>query len=379
LVHVRSEVKVLYFSKGYTPHDFRFLNRLAETDYAVYFMHMEESLFSREDRPVPKGVTKIAWEGGGKPLRLSNVWKNRRGVKQVLKDLQPDLIHAGPVQITAFLTAMTGYRPLVTMSWGYDLLSDAQSGFGRWIARYTLGKSTVFLCDSDAVAQVARALGMPRERIIQFPWGVDLDHFAPGEGSEVREALGWENATILLSTRNWEMIYGVDIVCKAFTDIVRIDENTRLLVLGDGSLRDQIESILHSSGVENRVHLAGFVPSNDLPKYYQAADLFISASHVDGSSISLLEAMACGIPAIVSDIPGNQEWVKPEVNGWLFPDGSSEVLAKTMLAAIQDPERLKRYGERARQIAEERADWERNSQGLLDAYQLALSVERERS
>jgi glycosyltransferase involved in cell wall biosynthesis len=372
-------VKVLYFSKGYTPHDYRFLSRLAETDYAVYFLHLGKSAFDREDQPIPENITKIAWSGGGRCLGLSNILKNKRGLKRVLRDLQPSLVHAGPVQETAFLTALTGYRPLLTMSWGSDLLLNAKKGFGRWIARYTLGKSTVFICDSDVVSDVSQGMGMSKERIIQFPWGVDLAHFSPGKGNEVRDELGWEDATVLLSTRSWEPIYGVDIVCQAFMDVARTVENVNLLLLGDGSLRSQIERIFRSSGLENRVHLAGFRRLEDLPKYYRAADLYISASHVDGSSISLLEAMACGIPPIVSDIPGNREWVTPGENGWWFADGSSQFLAETVLDALGNPERLQRYGEKSRQIAEERADWRKNSECLLDAYQLAVSIEREHS
>jgi glycosyltransferase involved in cell wall biosynthesis len=371
-------VKALYFSRDYTPHDHRFLSRLAKTDFDVYFMQMEGFSFNREDRPIPEGITKIAWDRRGQSSGLGNIWNNRKGFRTVLNDLQPDLVHAGPVQETSYLTALVGYSPLVTMSWGFDLLLGARKGLGRRIASYTLGKTAVFLCDCDAVAQVAHSLGMPSERIIQFPWGVDLDHFSPGEGKGLREALGWEGATILLSTRNWEPIYGVEIVCQAFVDVARENEDTRLLLVGDGSLRDEIERIIRASGFENRVHLAGYVSMDALPQYYRSADLYISASHVDGSSISLLEAMACGIPPLVSDIPGNQEWVKPGVNGWVFPDGSSEVLAETILAVMENPEQLRSFGESCRQIAEERADWNTNSQKLLDAYKLALSIERER-
>ncbi|OGO19498.1 MAG: hypothetical protein A2Z14_04010 [Chloroflexi bacterium RBG_16_48_8] len=379
MVDVGSQVKILYFSKGYTPHDHRFLSYLAETDYAVYFMQLEKLLFTRENRPLPEGITTVTWGGGGKPLRLTNLFKFKRDLERVLRDLRPDLVHAGPVQKGGFLTALTGFSPLITMSWGSDLLLDARMGLGRWIAKYTLGKTTVLLCDCDAVAEVAQELGMPRERIIQFPWGVDLDHFSPGSGKEIREALGWEDATILLSTRNWEPVYGVNLVCQAFIKIAQNDEKTHLLLLGDGSLRDPIERLLHRSGLEHRVHLAGFVSFDDLPKYYRAANLYISASHVDGSSVSLLEALACGIPALVSNIPGNREWVTPGVNGWWFQEGSAEALANVLLEAIQNIDQLRDYSEMSRQIAEERADWGKNSEGLHHAYKLALAIEREQS
>jgi len=105
--------------------------------------------------------------------------------------------------------------------------------------------------------------------------------------------------------------------------------------------------------------------------------LYVSASHVDGSSISLLEAMACGLPALVSDIPGNLEWITPEVNGWAFSVGSSRALAGQMAEAIKDINILRSYGAQSRQVAQDQADWNKNSEKLLQAYQLAQRIGRE--
>jgi glycosyltransferase involved in cell wall biosynthesis len=100
--------------------------------------------------------------------------------------------------------------------------------------------------------------------------------------------------------------------------------------------------------------------------------LYISASHSDGTSISLLEAFACGIPAIVSDIPGNQEWVTPGENGWLFPDGDAEALASVILNAVEQRQTLPEMGRNARLLAEARADWEKNFPQLEKVYTIAL-------
>jgi glycosyltransferase involved in cell wall biosynthesis len=371
-------VKIIYFSKGYTPHDHRFLSRLVDTDYEVYFLQMEETSFGREERPIPDRIVSVPWREEDVHLNLTSVINLRERLVHVLKDIQPDLVHAGPVQQSAFLTTLTGFRPLVSMSWGYDLLQDAKRGLGGWIARYTLARSRVLICDCQAVAEVAQGLGMPRDRIVIFPWGVDLEHFSPGKGEDLRESLGWEDSIILLSTRNWEPIYGVDVLCKAFIKVAQRDENVRLLLLGEGSLKNEIEQIIDQSGMERFVHKVGHVSHEALPAYYQAADLYLSASHIDGSSISLLEALACGLPALVSDIPGNREWVAPGINGWWFTDGSSDSLTDAIWNAIQDKDQLRDFGSQSREIAQKRADWKKNFEGLLHAYQLALSLEQER-
>ena len=98
------------------------------------------------------------------------------------------------------------------------------------------------------------------------------------------------------------------------------------------------------------------------------ADLYISPSHVDGSSVSLMEALACGIPCLVSDIPGNKEWIVEGENGWLFRDGDVDSLANKILAIMNQREKLSQIGAAGRRSAEKRADWKKNSEALMNVY-----------
>jgi glycosyltransferase involved in cell wall biosynthesis len=294
----------------------------------------------------------------------------------LLADIRPDLVHAGPIQIGALLTALARFRPLVAMSWGSDLLRDGARGIGRVAAGYALRRCEALVCDCQTVRAAALRLGVPAERIVVFPWGVDLAHFSPAPPSEVRARLGWEDALVLLSARSWEPGYGVEILVGGFIRAARSFPELRLLMLGDGSLRPRILRLLAEAGMEKRVHVAGQVGWEDLPSCYRAADLYVSASRSDGSSISLLEAIACGLPAMVSDIPGNREWIRPGIEGWLFRDGDEADLASAIEQAAKGRGELKQTGARARRTAEERADWGRNFPLLLKAYQIAVGEDR---
>ena len=126
--------------------------------------------------------------------------------------------------------------------------------------------------------------------------------------------------------------------------------------------------------VMDRVQFVGQVNQDKLPAYYQASDLYVSASHSDGSSVSMMEALASGLPALVSDIPGNREWIDGTDAGWLFPGGDADALANGLINAVKNRKELDVNGKAARKLAEERASWPKNSEKLMDAYQLALSV-----
>ncbi|WP_322807816.1 glycosyltransferase family 4 protein [Thermanaerothrix sp.] len=367
--------RVLYFSRDYTPHDHRFLSALAATNHQVYYLRLERGARQLEDRPLPEGVTYVPWAGGLKPFTWAAMPALLRDFQRVLGEIKPDLIHAGPVQTAAFLAALSGFHPLVVMSWGSDLLRDAfRNRWWRWITTFTLRRATVLVGDCRAVQDMAISFGMPAERIVLFPWGVDLRHFSPGEDDGLRERRGWQDAFVLLSLRSWEPIYGLDVVVRAFAEVAHDLPEVRLFLLGGGSQAPLIQRLLYENDLLDRVYLGGQVGYQRLPSFYRAADLYLSASHSDGSSVSLMEALACGLPAVVSDIPGNREWVVPGVHGWLFPDGDAHALADRIREAYARRDALVEMRRQARYLAEERANWEKNFARLLQAYDLAWQI-----
>jgi len=371
-------VRVLYFSRDYTPHDHRFLTALAGTQHQVAYLRLEDDGRALESQPLPSGIEVIAWAGGKRPARFEDGWGLLTGLRKVLRTWRPDLVHAGPIQTCAFLTALAGFRPLLSMTWGYDLLFDARRNlFWNWVTRYTLWRSTLLAADCNTLRRVAVGFGMNPARTLTFPWGVDLLHFSPlVQGAPcytpLRERLGWGEGTfVLLSTRAFAPIYGTLELAQAFAKAAQARPELRLLMLGGGAQEGVIRQVFAEAGVLERVHWAGQVSRQELPQYYRAADVYVSASHSDGTSISLLEALASGCPALVSDIPGNREWVTQGEQGWLFPVGQVEALTQAMMATSLDARTARQMRYKARRTAEERGDWEVNFQVLLRAYETA--------
>jgi L-malate glycosyltransferase len=371
-------MRVLYFSQGYSPHDHRFLAALSQTEHEVFYLRLEGDQRQVEDRPVPSQIRQVPWAGGQGRFRWRDVPLLRSDLRRLLRELRPDLVHAGPIQTCAFLVALAGFRPLLTMSWGFDLMRDAgRNAWWRWVTRYTLKHSAFFVSDAQVTRDKAVAYGMQADCTAVFPWGVDLDHYHPARSDSRRPARKSSRSRkvvaapfTLFCNRSWEPLYGVDVLARAFVRVAREREGVTLLLLNGGSQAQTIRQILTAGGALERVHFGGQVSQSDLPRWYQMADLYISPSHIDGSSVSLMEALACGLPVLVSDIPANREWVSEDRNGWLFPDGDVEALAGKIMSAMDRDDRVA-IGRRARQTAEERADWSKNFGVLLAAYQQA--------
>lgn len=366
-------MRVLYVSRSYTTHDRRFLSVLAGR-HEVSFLRCEEEGPSYEARPFPAGVRDVPWgrrsAGTAGPL---DALAAAPAFARVIEVVRPDLVQAGPVQTWGFMVALQDRKPLVLMSWGRDLLVDSdRDELWRWTTAYSLSRCALLVCDSVAVRERARSFGLvDDERVLTFPWGIDLTAFAPGaDGAHVRARYGWEDALIVISTRSLEPIYGVDAVIDAFR-LARVREpRLRLLLLGDGNLRAEVAAAISAAGLDSSVAQVGAVPNELLPDHFRAADVYVSGSRTDGSSVSLLEAMATGLPVVVSDVPGNREWVRHGVNGWLVPVGDVSALADRMLEAARLG-RDARVGmaDANRSAMEARADQSVTFRALVDAYE----------
>jgi glycosyltransferase involved in cell wall biosynthesis len=366
-------VKTLYFSRTYSPHDWRFLSAVASFGHDVAFLQLDPNEQYREFRPLPAGVTRILWDGGPLGAIEPEDWDRHLPVLEViLNQYNPDLVHAGPIPSCAYMIAECGFHPFIAMSWGSDILIESERDeLKRLRTIQALREADCFLCDCMAVHERAMLLSDRAELpVVQFPWGIDLKHFSPtGPVSGLRVDLGWQNETVVLSTRSWEPGYDVDIVLEAFAEAALLNRSLRLILLGSGSLDERINGQIAEHGLEDLVCRPGRISQDKLPCYYRASDVYLSCAPSDGSSISLLEALGTGLPVIAADAPGNREWIVPGAHGWLELGGDSQAFALAIVRAAEVPlqERMA-IGLRNRALAEERADWSKHVTRLREVY-----------
>jgi glycosyltransferase involved in cell wall biosynthesis len=362
-----SRLKVLYISRGYTTHDHRFLKSFAGAGWSPTHLPLIDERLDK--RPLPEGVETVVWPGDAiESDALGELEHRRPALVDLLTEIKPDVVIAGPVQSGAYLAALAGAKPLVAVSWGTDLLVDADAtDESRAITRHALDNSAAVFGDCLAVREaVHRHSSIPDDRIVTFPWGIDLVLFTPGPTSlTLRSDLGWSDNEVFISTRSWEPIYAVDVLVRAFAMVRESRPSARLLLLGDGSMETAIRQMIADLGLADFVHAPGRARYDLLPDYFRSADAYVSATVSDGTSISLLEAMACGLPVVVSNSFGNLEWVREGVNGALAAPGDVESLSAAMLSVVADPHKVARIREANIATARRRANWDANFPELV--------------
>lgn len=349
------------------------MTALSESEYEVFWLRLETSGRQQESRSLPDSIIPVTWRKDDRPLSFEDYPGLLDEFKQAVSQVKPDLVHAGPIQRVAYLPAMIGFHPLLTMSWGFDLLEDAYRD-ENWkeITNYVLENSDWFTSDCQTTRDQAVKFGMQGVRTTVFPWGVDLDLFNPGRRGMMRRQVGFEEDFLIVHTRSWEPRYGVDIALQGFWQAYQQEPNLRLFMLGGGSQEEMVRGFIKEKKLEDRIHLCGYKQNEALAGYYQAADAYLSASHIDGSSVALMESMACGCPPLVSDIPANLEWVS-EREGWIFCDGNASDLSEKIISIAADRRKSLIKGRHARLKTEAKADWKKNVQTLMDTYQQVLN------
>lgn len=363
-------MRILYFSDNISEHNRRFLTKLTEAGHDVYFLDLTSDV--AEEGWLPADVAYIGHHSiftrGSSPDSVKALVPEFRSI---IADIRPDLIHAGPVQTCAYIAALSEFHPLIVMSWGSDLLLDTHRG-PEWAeaTREALQHADGFVCDCDSVRNAAAYYAnFPDGTIAQLPWGIKSGVFSPAGPLPPSTEMPFGADTIrIICTRSWEPLYGIDVVMEAFVRAYRIEKSLRLLLLGDGSDRERIYKFITQNSLSAVVLTPGRLRESELPKWFRSASAYLSCAKSDGTSISLLQAMAVGLPVIATDIPSNREWITEDENGWLAA-AAEEFAAKILVLSHLPATRREAVSLSNQRIVAARADWDRNFPRLLRLYE----------
>ncbi|GAI12440.1 unnamed protein product, partial [marine sediment metagenome] len=141
---------------------------------------------------------------------------------------------------------------------------------------------------------------------------------------------------VVISTRNLKPVYDVETLIRAIPLVLQQIPEARFIVAGEGEQRAYLENLARGLGVLESVRFVGWIAHHELTKYLASADVYVSTSLSDGTSVSLLEALACELAPVVTDIPANRPWVHDGENGFLIPVREYEMLADGIIRLLED-------------------------------------------
>lgn len=358
-------MKVLYVSSNGGIHDYRFLKKLLE-DYEVLFLHYAANDIIDEIDKLSR-LEIISKKPAFKSFPLISELSH---FKKVLREFKPDIVHSGYVWQVGILPAFAGFHPHLSMPWGSDILIEPDKSFIlKKLVKKTLLQADHIQCDAEFVKKkMMDDYHLPGEKITVFPWGIDLLQFKKGDKNTSRSRLNIEqDKFVVIFNRFLEPVYGVKDLLEGFKQFAEKKDDVLLLMLSEGTQKNFVLKFIMENRLEDKIKLVGRVANKELPQFLSSADVFVSSSISDGTSLSLLEAMACGTGLIVTDVPAIKEWVN-ESNGIVVPRNSPKEIASALEKYYSNRGLITAHGEENVKSAACRADWDKNYLKLKEIY-----------
>jgi glycosyltransferase involved in cell wall biosynthesis len=281
-----------------------------------------------------------------------------------------DVIHAHwaiPTGLIGVWVRTLLKRPLIVTIHGSDLrMALDRPGFLGKIFLHVCKKAVHLNCVSEAQKIGIEQIGITSEKISTIPMGVDEGFLETGKNKKMELD---NRSFIIVSNRNLLPIYNVSFLIRAIPTVLKEEPKTQFLIAGDGSEKENLAKEVEDLKLSTSVKFLGRVPHQEMPDLLSQSDIYVSTSHYDGTSVSLLEALACGVFPVVTDIPSNREWIADGFNGFLVSEEDEKLLASKIVQAIRDRGLLEEAYEINRRIVKERAYWRENIKRIAELYQ----------
>jgi len=361
-------VKILYLADGGSIHTKRWLAYFAKQGHEVHLI---------TDKPSDlEGVTlHVLPKADNVYLKL---FKGYRYTRSIISNLAPDIVHAHYLTLYGWLAAFSGFHPFILTVWGSDVLvAPHESWIKRYLTGYVLRRADVVTSDGEHLRVPLKGFGLEMGKLQMIYFGVDTQRFRPVTKGEKGRELGLSESQVVISVRNLEPIYDVATLVRASPLILKEAPGTIFLVMGKGSQDALLKDLAMSLGVEKHFRFTGALPPEVLPEYLAAADVYVSTSLSDaGLAASTAEAMACGLPVVVTDNGDNRKWIEDGVNGFIIPQQNPESLAAKVLIMLKDENLRIEFGIKNRKVIETKNDYYKEMEKVERIYSNLASEDK---
>ena len=336
-----SKEPYLILSDGQSAHTLKWAKELIKY-YDIYVMSLNG--FSDElkallgDNKAIEYHVSVKVSGGN-----IGVLKSVGFVKKLIHTIRPIIINAHYITsygTVACLAAMfAGYKGKVVLSaWGTDILvTPWKNKLYYYMTRFVLNRAHLVTSDAEYMSDKIREIAYNAD-VMTFPFGVEK--LPDMEYTDKDDKLFFSNRAL-------EPNYNIDSIIKMFYNLYKLDNDLKLVIAHNGTQKEYLMGLVESFGLSKNVDFVGYLSAQEMADYYRRSRYFISIPTSDATSVSLLEAMACGCVPIVSDLPANKEWIIDGENGIIYKTG-------TLNLDVVDPRVV--Y-DKNREIIEDRAIW----------------------
>jgi L-malate glycosyltransferase len=346
--------------------------------FANYFKARGDTVLVASFSPNPMEGIDTAYIGSRSVLPFAKKHVFITGIprlRKAIRAFEPDIVFAIYLASNGLSAALAWKGPLAVAAVGSDVLdrlgrTGLRRAFREYVIRLVCRKADIINTVSQGLDDELLRLGVPKAKLLQIPFGVDTAAFYPAQEVPRR------SATRFICTRRHAPIYDIPTIIEALRICKAQGMDFNCVLTSGGAKLEENRRKAINAGLQDCVTFTGTISYDDLPGLLRNADIYISASLGDGTSVSLLEAMATGLLPVVSDIEPNKPWVTDGQTGLLFKTGSPQDLARALGRAVEDHELRQRAYDTNRKRVMLECDKQRNLQRLTEAFERLIAEKR---
>lgn len=349
-------MKILLIANGPSVHTRRWATGLRDRGHQVRVV---------AEAPCPEPDMRTILLPSLKPGRI-NLPALAYVVRQAAQQFKPDVVHAHYVSHYGLLAGLARLRaPLVMSVWGADVEVFPKSAVNRAALRWTLSQATSVTATSQYLARVTTQFLRPGQAVSVVPFGVDPELYQPARSPR-------SPSRLLVSNKHLEPVYGGDVLIRALTQLPAAEA----VLMGQGSFRQELETLAHTLGVHHRVRFSGALEPRDVRNLLQQGALAVYPSRRESFGVATLEASATGVAVVASRVGGLPEVVREGHTGILVEPEQTEALVEACAHLLAHPTQARDMGMAGRQWVLERYTWDRSLDAMEEVYVQALAGNR---
>ncbi len=361
-------MKLLLLSDANSVHTFKWVNSLSRCDIQILlfsFFKPNVDMVKKYQR-INVGVISPDINLKTKNFRQPSFHKLRylkslKLLKRTIKTFLPDIVHAHYISSYGFLGYLSGFKPLILSAWGSDIfLFPTKSYLHKKLLRYIIKKSDA-VCSSSKVMSDQMKKIFNREKIFVIPFGIDIKVFKPTKKDP--------NIFTVGTIKSIEDHNGIDCLIDAAKIIIEdFKKDIHFEITGDGTLSDKMKKKIIDYNLQNRIKLSGFVDHDKIISKYNRLSIFVAVSLRESFGVSILEAAACSVPSITSNIGGLVEVNLDNKTGLVINPNDPHELANSIIYLFENEKIRKDMGKFGRERVISDFNWDDNVSQMINLY-----------
>ena len=364
-------MKIAFVSAARSSHTIKWVNALAKKGHEVHLYSLrdhENTLKNIDDRVE---IVYLKYPG------FKGYFTNAAELRQKIAEFSPDIINAHYASGYGTLIRLAKVHPLLLSVWGSDVYDfPLKSAIHKYLVNQNLKKADAVASTSYVMADQVRKLFHYEKPIFITPFGVDCNLFSPKSVEKKGFCVGTVKA---LETK-----YGINYLIRAFGLLVQKmpeDTDLRLLIYGKGSKREELQQLIDHLGLSEKAKLCGAVPNTQVPELINEMDVLCLPSILNSESfgVAAVEAMACAVPVVASDVDGFRATVEDGVTGYVVPKQDAQIIADKLYGLAVNPSLREKLGKAGRERVLRLYDFEKNVDEMEDCYRKTIKLFEEKN